>query len=152
MAGLYTVDDVLAYMDIPMPEDDDLSEDDFEGYLKDDEDNDEGDGGDCDDSDGGEGDGRDCGSSDGEEGGDGGADEGGDGNNSSDHDNSSSLPEYTQHLDRTCNMTNKAPIDFFQLFVTDSILESTNLFAQQYMGSHELSRHLRVQQWRSICT
>ena len=25
MAGLYTVDDVLAYMDIPMPEDDDLS-------------------------------------------------------------------------------------------------------------------------------
>ena len=36
MAGLYTVDDVLAYMDIPMPEDDDLSEDDFEGYLTDD--------------------------------------------------------------------------------------------------------------------
>ena len=34
----YTVEDVLAYMDIPLPEEDDLSEDDlsedeFEGYI-----------------------------------------------------------------------------------------------------------------------
>ena len=57
MAGLHTVDDVLAYMDIPMPENDDLSEDDFaDNGKEDDGDNDEGDGGDgdCDGSDGGE--------------------------------------------------------------------------------------------------
>lgn len=52
-------------------------------------------------------------------------------------------------------MTNKAPIDFFQLFITDTIVESiveqTNLFAQQYTDSHELSRRSRVQQWgRSV--
>ena len=29
----YTVEDVLAYMDIPLPEEDDLSEDKFEGYI-----------------------------------------------------------------------------------------------------------------------
>lgn len=40
MAGLYTVDDVLLYMDIPMPEDDDLSEDDFEEYLTNDKEDD----------------------------------------------------------------------------------------------------------------
>ena len=48
-------------------------------------------------------------------------------------------------------MTNKTPIDFFQLFVTDDMLEAiveqTNLFAQQYIDSHELSRRSRVQQW-----
>ena len=32
MAGYYTVSDVLAYMDVPMPEDDD-SDDDFEDYI-----------------------------------------------------------------------------------------------------------------------
>ena len=152
MAGLYTVDDVLAYTDIPMPEDDD----DFEGYLTDDKeddgDNDEGDGGgDGDGSDGGEGGG---GYGDDSEDGDGNIS--GDGNDSGDSDdNSNSLPEYTQHLDCTSDMTNKAPIAFFQLFFTDSIqksiVEQTNLFAQQYMEGHELSRHSRVQQWvRSV--
>ena len=46
-------------------------------------------------------------------------------------------------------MTNKAPIDFFQLFIdtiVESIVEQTNLFAQQYTDSHELSRRSRVQQ------
>ena len=113
------MDDVLAYMDIPMPGDD-LSEDDFEGYLTDDDgDNDEGDSGsgdgDCDGSDGG----------DSEDSEDGDGNNSGDGKDSSDgDDNSNSLPEYTQHPGCTCNMTNKAPIDFFQLFFTDRILES----------------------------
>ena len=149
MAGLYTVDDVLAYMDIPMLEDDDLSEDDFEGYLTDDKEDDGdndggddgGDGGDCDGSDGGES----------GDGGDGDDSEDGDGNNGDGDDNSNGLPEYTQHPGCTCDMTNKAPIDFFQLFFTDGILESiveqTNLFAQQYMEGHELSRRSWVQQW-----
>ena len=48
-----------------------------------------------------------------------------DGNNSGDSDNNSnSLPEYTQHPGCTCDMTNKALIDFFQLFFRDGILES----------------------------
>ena len=69
-------------------------------------------------------------------------------------DSSNSLPECTQHLGCTSNMTNKAPIDFFQLFFTDIILKSivdqTNLFAQQYMEGHELSHRSRVQQW--VCS
>ena len=40
-------------------------------------------------------------------------------------------------------MTNKAPIDFFQLFITDTIVESiveqTNLFAQQYTDSRAVT-------------
>ena len=116
-----------------------MSEDDFEGYLTDDKegdgDNDEGDGG---------GDGDD--SEDDDE------HNSGDGNDSGDDDdNSTTLPQYTQHLGCTCDVTNKALIDFFQLFFTDKILESiveqTNLFAQQYTEGHELSRHSRVQQW-----
>ena len=51
----------------------------------------------------------------------------------------------------TQDMTNKSPIDFFQLFLTDNILqmvvEQTNLFAEQFIQSHELARHSRVQQW-----
>ena len=110
-----------------------MSEDDFKGYLTDDKeddgDNDEGDG---------HGDGDDSEDDDGNDSGDG-------------DDNSTSLPEYTQHLGCTCNVTNKALIDFFQLFFTDKILESiveqTNLFAHQYTESHKLSHHSRVQQW-----
>ena len=34
MASRYTVEDVLAYVDLPMlDDDDDMSEDEFEGYL-----------------------------------------------------------------------------------------------------------------------
>ena len=72
--------------------------------------------------------------------GDGDDSEDGDGGDSDD--NSNSLPEYTQHPGCTCDMTNEALIDFFQLFFTDgilkSIVEQTNLFAQQYMEGHVL--------------
>jgi len=48
-------------------------------------------------------------------------------------------------------MINKSPLDFLQLFITDSTLETvvaqTNLFAQQYLDSHELKQCSRVQQW-----
>ena len=33
MASYYSVDDVLAYVEIPLPEEDDISEDEFEGYI-----------------------------------------------------------------------------------------------------------------------
>ncbi len=46
-------------------------------------------------------------------------------------------------------MSNKSPIDFLQLFLTDEMLlmivQQTNLFAQQYNGSHELRRQSRSQ-------
>ena len=49
MAGYYSVSDVLAYTDISMPEDDD-SDDDFEGYIDEEEIGDDRDGGDYDGS------------------------------------------------------------------------------------------------------
>ena len=127
MAEYYTVSDVLAYMDIPMPEDDD-SDDDFEGYIDEEEIGNYG----RDRNDGGDYDGDLSGESD-----EGSSDEG--------------IPQYRLNSGCTQDMTNKTPIDFFQLFVTDDILEAiveqTNLFAQQYIDSHELSRRSRVQQW-----
>lgn len=60
-------------------------------------------------------------------------------------DNSGCLPEYTQlHSD----ITNEALIDFFLLFIADSLLEviiDQTIFAQQYMKGHELSHCTRVQ-------
>ena len=127
MAEYYTVSDVLAYMDIPMPEDDD-SDDDFEGYIDEEEIGNDG----RDGNDGGDYDGDLSGESD-----EGSSDDG--------------IPQYRLNSGCTQDMTNKTPIDFFQLFVTDDMLEAiveqTNLFAQQYIDSHELSRRSRVQQW-----
>ena len=127
MAEYYTVSDVLAYMDIPMPEDDD-SDDDFEGYIDEEEIGNDG----RDRNDGGDYDGDLSGESD-----EGSSDDG--------------IPQYRLNSGCTQDMTNKTPIDFFQLFVTDDMLEAiveqTNLFAQQYIDSHELSRRSRVQQW-----
>ena len=61
------------------------------------------------------------------------------------------VPEYLGHPGCTQDMANKNPIDFFQLFVTDAMLEvvveQTNLFAQQFIDSHDLTRRSRVQQW-----
>ena len=94
-----------------------MSEDDFKGYLTDDKE---------DDGDNDEGDGH----------GDGDGSEDDDGNNSGDgDDNSTSLPEYTQHPGCTCDVTNKALIDFFQLFFTDKILESIVERANQLVRS-----------------
>jgi len=48
-------------------------------------------------------------------------------------------------------MNNKSPIDFLQLFLTGDLLhmivEQTNLFADQFIETHELARRSRVQQW-----
>ncbi len=47
--------------------------------------------------------------------------------------------------------TNKSPVDFLRLLITDEILlmivEQTNVFAEQYTQSHELSRRSRIRQW-----
>ena len=48
-------------------------------------------------------------------------------------------------------MSNKSPIDFLQLFITDemlhTIVEQTNLFAEQFIESQELKHRSRVLQW-----
>ena len=123
-----------------MPEEDDLSgDDDFDGYI-DGESEGEGDDGD----DGNGNDGGATSSDDSEDGGD-----GQDGDNGADGD--VAIPEYLGHPGCTQDMANKDPIDFFQLFVTDAMLETvveqTNLFAQQFIDSHDLARRSRVQQW-----
>lgn len=129
----YTVEDVLAYMDIPLPEEDDLSEDEFEGYIDEMVDN-----GGNGNSDVGEGNDGQDGDNDGGEGNDG-------------QEDGPMIPEYIEHPGCTSDMTEKSPLDFFQLFVTDDMLEAiteqTKLFAQQYIDSHELARRSRVQQW-----
>ena len=131
----YTVEDVLAYMDIPLPEEDDLSEDEVEGYIDEMVDN-----GGNGNSDVGEGNDEQDGDNDGGEGNDGQEDDNGD----------PTIPEYTEHPGCTSDMTEKSLQDLFQLFVTDDMLEviteQTKLFAQQYINSHELAQQSRVQQ------
>jgi len=50
-------------------------------------------------------------------------------------------------------MTKKSPLELPGLLVTDEILEGileqTNLFAEQFIESHELPCHSQVQQWRT---
>lgn len=156
MARLYALNEVIAFMDIPLPEYDDLSEDEFEGYIEDDgNSNGDNDGGGQDDErEDGDGGGNSVNDRGGrEDGGENGGDNacGCDDNSSENSDDDPTLPEYTQQPHCTQDMTNKSPLDFFQLFITDSILETvvaqTNLFAQQYLDSHELKQRSRVQQW-----
>ena len=61
------------------------------------------------------------------------------------------VPDYA--LDAGCcvPMESKSPLDFFSLLLTDSILENivtqTNLSAQQFIEAHELPPHSRVRRW-----
>ena len=125
MMAMYSVDDVLAYMEIPLPEEDDMSEDEFDSYIDQEEESNE----DADSSDGDEeleeGDDRD--------------------------DDGDAIPSFSGQGYCTSDMTNKSPIDFLQLLLTDdlphTIVEQTNLFADQFIGAHELARRSRVHQW-----
>ena len=114
MAGkCYT--DVLAYMEIPLPEED-MSEDEFEGYTEDSDS--EEDGARDDDIQGGEGD-------------------------SEPSMGGSEIPEYLQHPGCTQDMTDKSPLEFLGLFITDTMLDrivsETNLYAEQFIASHNLA-------------
>ncbi len=120
MAAYCNVSDVLMYMEIPTLDEDDLSEDDFDGYINEDEQHDNP----------GSGDGQENDEDDGS------YNDGGDGNESDDE----GIPEF---VGSPGDMSNKSPVEFLQLFLTDKILlmivEQTNLFAQQHIESHELS-------------
>ena len=127
MSRQYSIEDVLAYMDVPLPEDDEMSDDDFDGYLDEDDelDDDEVDHTGSDSGDNSSG-------------------------NNGDEDDKREIPEFCGQLGCTQDMTNKSPIDFLQLLITDEMLEAivvqTNLFAEQFIDKHELSSRSRVQQ------
>ena len=118
MARQYRIEDVLAYVDVPLPEDDEMSDDDFEGYLDEDDELDD--------------------------------DEvdhtGSSSVNNGDEDDKSEIPEFCGELGCTQDMTNKSPIDFLQLLITDEMLEAivvqTNLFAEQFIDTSYPADHV----------
>ena len=61
------------------------------------------------------------------------------------------IPTFSGSPGCTRDMTDKSPVDFFQLLIPDDLLQvvvdQTNLFAQQYIGATELPRFSRVREW-----
>ena len=64
---------------------------------------------------------------------------------------SSTNPLVNQPTGPSVDMSNKTPLDFFKLLVTDTMLdgivEQTNLDAQQFMDATSLPPHSRVHGW-----
>ena len=113
-------------LDIPLPEDDEMSDDEFDGYIDTDDltaaDDDgalDGDSLDIDDSP------VDIGIP--------------------------LLPDFQQPTGPALDMADKSPLDFFKLLVTDDMLdhvvEQTNIYAEQYISSTDLPPHSRVHGW-----
>ena len=129
-------------MEIPLPEDDDYSEDEFDGYIDEFEDD--------------VGQSSDLREEDVDDRGSGNLSSGGSSswdNRSGSDESGWTIPEFLENPGCTTDMTGKAPIDFFQLMVTDEMLvhmvDQTNLFARQYIDSQDitLTPHSRVLQW-----
>lgn len=64
-----------------------------------------------------------------------------------------SLPEFQDPVGGTKDMSNKTPIEFFNLMVTDDILQNivdqTNIYAEQYLEKREeLPKQSRVHVWK----
>ena len=63
----------------------------------------------------------------------------------------SSSEESTMQAGCTASVEGESPLDFFSLLLTDDMLMhivmQTNLSAQQFIESRELSRHSRVRRW-----
>ena len=62
------------------------------------------------------------------------------------------LPNYSAYPGGRVNMTNKTPLDFFDLLITDDIIEKivgeTNLYANQFLENNgELPKYSRVHVW-----
>ncbi len=126
MAQLYDTEDVLSMLDIPLPEDDDYSGDEFDGYLSEGDENDDG--------------------YSGERGGSGDEDE-----DMGEEDDNTSIPSYAGTPGCTQDMSNKSPLEFLELLITDEMLmtiqQQTILYAEQYISSNTISRRSRVKQW-----
>ena len=61
------------------------------------------------------------------------------------------IPSFSESPGCTQDMTDKSPVEFFQLLLPDDLLQvvvdQTNLFARQYIDTTELSRFSRVREW-----
>ena len=130
MASRYTVEDVLAYVDLPMLEEDDMSEDEFEGYISDEEERE------------GPGDDDTRGMIE-------------DGCSSLGHgDSSTDIPAYTRQEGPTSSLDNLSPFDIFSLVVDEGMLSNivsqTTLYARQFIDSADLRPHSRVHQWGRV--
>ena len=119
-----TVSMALSMLDIPFPEDDDMSDDEFDGYIDPDETSNEG-------FDDGNGEGN--------------------GEDSEPSDDIPPIPDFQQPTGPSVDMTDKSPLDFFKLLVNDAMLdhivEQTNIYAQQYIDTTTLPPHSRVYGW-----
>ena len=146
---LYSVEEVAASMqerlEMPGPVDDicDLSADEFEGYV--DSEYCEGDGEGC------EGD-TECGRSDERREMDAVGSEGEGGDITDGHAVcGGDIPEYTSTPGCTQPAGDGSPLQYFKMLVTDTMLDSivreTNLYATQYISTHTITPHSRVQQW-----
>ena len=100
----------LSMLEIPFPEDDDMSDDEFDGPADSFEDAD-----------------------------------------SDVSEDAPPIPDFQQLTGPSVDMTDKSPLDFFKLSVTDAMLdhivEQTNIYAQQYIETATLPPHSRVHGW-----
>ena len=62
-----------------------------------------------------------------------------------------SIQPYTLESGCSASLSGNRPIDYFSLFVNESVLQhivdQTNLNREQYMASHMLAPHSRIRQW-----
>ena len=75
------------------------------------------------------------------------------GGSSSDEESSEcdEVPVYSLEAGCSASVVGENPIDFFSLLIDDTMLQTivtqTNLYAQQFIESHELAPHSRVRYW-----
>ena len=133
---LFSLDEVVAELDIPGPvvDDEDWSEDEFEGYVG--------------EPDGQQEEGKEGGSDDGQKESEG---ESGDRleiGGECEVGEASNLPPYSHTPGCNYPCDNATPLDFFSVLLTDDILDSiltqTNLYADQYISTHNLTPRSRV--------
>ena len=112
----------ISMLEIPLPEEDDMSDDEFDGYVDPDEAPFD-------------------------------SEVGYDGEESEADDDVPSIPDFRQPTGPSLDMSNKTPLDFFKLLVTEDMLdgtvEQTNLYAQQFMDATSLPPHSRVHGWNN---
>ena len=80
--------------------------------------------------------------------------DGNDNKNDKNDNKSEEIPIYQERAGLTVDMTNKLPIDFFHLLVTDEMLEGivreTNLYAKQLMDAANLPPKSRANLWGNM--
>lgn len=73
------------------------------------------------------------------------------GGNDSETEDLERVPEYTGEAGCSVPVEGERPIDFFSLLFTNDMMQQivtqTNLYAEQFIDSHELGPHSRVRQW-----